>query len=166
MFLRGRIPQTVAPAFHKSYDEPNWKPVAVPVNKPTPPLTVKSSGEPAANPQPTWDWDIFNLGPKEVTVTKTIEQIFTTKVYDPNTVVTFSVRGCRPSRLPFDLLECQEPEPVAPTATQSLPERSVIVMAPVQFVHTLTPSSPAPTATKVKQANEEEEVPSVNVTAS
>lgn len=34
----------------------------------------------------------------------------TTTVFDPRTVVTFSVRGCQPSKLPLDLNACDVPK--------------------------------------------------------
>ncbi|KAL6959004.1 hypothetical protein U1Q18_050298 [Sarracenia purpurea var. burkii] len=43
------------------------------------------------------------FGLEDVTVTKTAVHSVTAKYYDPNTVVTFNVRGCHPSKLPFNL---------------------------------------------------------------
>ncbi|KAI5735806.1 hypothetical protein M8J77_022781 [Diaphorina citri] len=53
-----------------------------------------------------WDgWFSFN---DDVTVTQTIVHHMTKKIEDPNTVVKFSVKGCEPTRLPFDLPQCND----------------------------------------------------------
>lgn len=57
------------------------------------------------------------LGLGEVTVTRTITQ----RAFAPP--VTFSVRGCRPTRLPFDLPLCSA-SPI-PTTSQLMPSRAV-----------------------------------------
>ncbi|KAF5278138.1 hypothetical protein FQR65_LT03654 [Abscondita terminalis] len=46
------------------------------------------------------------LGLVRPTITVTEIHLKTTTVIDPGTVVTFSVKGCRPSRLPMDLDRC------------------------------------------------------------
>lgn len=46
------------------------------------------------------------LGFEEVTVTKTVVRSITAKYYDPNTVYSFNVKGCRPTMLPFNLPLC------------------------------------------------------------
>ncbi|XP_018335476.1 uncharacterized protein LOC108744278 isoform X2 [Agrilus planipennis] len=51
------------------------------------------------------------------TLTKIYRHRETTTVMDPRTVVTFSVKGCRPTRLPLDLDRCA-PE-IKATTTQS-----------------------------------------------
>lgn len=75
---------------------------------------------------------------------------------DPNTVVTFSVKGCRPSRLPFDLPECQPPrqqhQQMTPTPEDHR-EKGIIVMAPIQFV---PPMNPIRTSEPVKEEVKEE----------
>lgn len=40
------------------------------------------------------------------TVTQITVSDVTMKVQDPNTVITFSVKGCKPTKLPFDLPFC------------------------------------------------------------
>ncbi|XP_067000966.2 uncharacterized protein [Anabrus simplex] len=45
---------------------------------------------------------------KDVTVTSTIYASETLKLQDPKHVVTFSVTGCKPSRMPFDLDYCDK----------------------------------------------------------
>lgn len=47
------------------------------------------------------------LGLDDVIVSKTAVVTITAKHYDPKTVITFSVVGCHPSRLPFNLPVCQ-----------------------------------------------------------
>lgn len=147
--------------------EQSWKPIMQPSDpippSRTPPLPMKEPSEPAVDSSGGWDWDIFNLSPKDVTVTKTVREVFTTKYYDPNTVVTFSVKGCRPSRLPFDLPECK----LAETVNEPIPERNVIVMAPVQFVpsldHMISPMKSEiqqPKVEDLKNKEVEEEKPS------
>ncbi|CAH0387594.1 unnamed protein product [Bemisia tabaci] len=48
------------------------------------------------------------FGLQDATVTNTVVRPFTKTVTDPNTIVTFSVKGCQPSRLPFDLGPCED----------------------------------------------------------
>lgn len=56
------------------------------------------------------------LGIYAPTVTTTAVHLETVTMMDPRTVVTFSVRGCKPSRLPMDLGTCPESaEPILPT---------------------------------------------------
>lgn len=66
------------------------------------------------------------------TVTVTAISLRTTTVLDPRTVVTFSVKGCRPSRLPLGLDQCpvahsgisiEEIFPSAVVPTQVIPTR-------------------------------------------
>lgn len=64
--------------------------------------------------------------------------LFPRRVVDPDTVVTFSVRGCQPSKLPFDLPLC-----VAQQQVHSAPESS----APAVEVSPAAPSAAAPVAT-------------------
>jgi len=60
------------------------------------------------------------------TVTITAVNIQTTTVADPKTIVTFSVRGCRPSRLPLDLNLCPKQD-ISPTpATQTTIETTTV----------------------------------------
>lgn len=56
------------------------------------------------DPKPLSWAEYFGL--EDVTVTKTAIHSVTAKYYDPNTVVTFNVRGCHPSKLPFNLPLC------------------------------------------------------------
>jgi hypothetical protein len=46
------------------------------------------------------------FGLKQATATSTITHYLTTTYTDPGAVVTFSVVGCQPSHLPFDLPYC------------------------------------------------------------
>lgn len=58
------------------------------------------------------------LGFVAPTVTTTAIHVETTTMMDPRTIVTFSVRGCKPSRLPLDLETCPpSPKPILPTRT-------------------------------------------------
>jgi len=97
---------------------------------------------------------MFNFGPKEVYITKTIKEMSTTKYLDPNTVVTFSVKGCRPSRLPFDLPECDGTRHDMPHHMEST-EKGVIVMAPIQFVPSVITPNKTIEAAKVEKKPEE-----------
>lgn len=60
---------------------------------------------------PSWG-QYFGL--RQHSVTDTITHYKTAVVTDPGAVVTFSVVGCQPSRLPFDLPYCKTPAPDAP----------------------------------------------------
>ncbi|XP_065219158.1 uncharacterized protein LOC135844752 [Planococcus citri] len=60
------------------------------------------------------------LGLEDVTVTKTAVHSVTAKYYDPNTVVTFNVRGCHPSKLPFNLPLCNNNATSSSAAVNSL----------------------------------------------
>ena len=130
----------------------------------TPPLPQKVQQPAVDSSSGGWNWDIFNLSPTSTMYT-TVTQFMTQKYYDPNTVVTFSVKGCRPSRLPFDMPECKISESVE---QDPIPETNVIVMAPVQFVPSLDQvMSPAKTEIqqpkipdeKVQKPTEEEKTP-------
>ncbi|XP_017780501.1 PREDICTED: uncharacterized protein LOC108565506 [Nicrophorus vespilloides] len=66
------------------------------------------------------------LGFYAPTVTVQAVHLQTTTVLDPRTVVTFSVRGCKPSRLPLDLNLCPKKQPeIRPTATASIASTSL-----------------------------------------
>lgn len=60
---------------------------------------------------PSWG-QYFGL--RQSSVTDTITHYETAVHTDPGAVVTFSVVGCQPSRLPFDLPYCKTPAPDAP----------------------------------------------------
>lgn len=51
------------------------------------------------------------------TVTATAFHLETMTLMDPNTIVTFSIKGCRPSRLPMDLGTCQNVPGLKPSPT-------------------------------------------------
>lgn len=51
------------------------------------------------------------FGLKQATITNTITHYETASYTDPQAVVTFSVVGCQPSRLPFDLPYCKTSTP-------------------------------------------------------
>ncbi|KAK9739126.1 hypothetical protein QE152_g9224 [Popillia japonica] len=53
------------------------------------------------------------LGLSAPTVTLNVTKITTATVLNPRVTVTFSIRGCRPQRMPLDLEKC----PIQPTAT-------------------------------------------------
>lgn len=57
-------------------------------------------------------WGNYLL-PPSVTVTDLKLQI--TRMYDPRTVLTYSISGCKPSRLPLDLPKCPEDGSISPT---------------------------------------------------
>lgn len=62
------------------------------------------------------------LGFTSYTVTKVEHVIETALVQDPNIVVTFSIKGCKPSELPEDIIRCDPPpsvriEDILPTST-------------------------------------------------
>ncbi|KAK7873309.1 hypothetical protein R5R35_011367 [Gryllus longicercus] len=69
-------------------------------SEPTPTLPTEQQ-RPAA--ESGWNWNLF--GP-DITVTTVLRQVETLKKLDPNLMVTFSVTGCQPTRLPFDLEHC------------------------------------------------------------
>lgn len=54
----------------------------------------------------SWSW---YLGLSPVTVLRTITQLLTARAASPAAMVTFSVRGCQPSHLPFGLPLCSDP---------------------------------------------------------
>lgn len=60
-------------------------------------------------------WSSY-LGLSPVTVLRTLTQLVTARAASPAAMVTFSVRGCQPSHLPFGLPLCSEPNNTA-TAT-------------------------------------------------
>lgn len=61
------------------------------------------------------------------TVTTTALYLETTTMMDPRTIVTFSVKGCRPSRLPLDLDTCPEPqEPILPSKVTTMVMTSTV----------------------------------------
>lgn len=55
----------------------------------------------------------LGLLPPSVTVTNT--KLAVTRMLDPGTVLTFSVSGCRPSKLPLDLPRCPDDNLIMPT---------------------------------------------------
>lgn len=55
------------------------------------------------------------LGIYPPTVTVTNIKLLVTKVLDPRTVLTFSVSGCKPSKLPLDLPKCPDSIDIAAT---------------------------------------------------
>lgn len=55
------------------------------------------------------------LGLMPPTVTVTNIRLEITRMIDPGTVLTFSVSGCKPSKLPLDLPKCPENESITPT---------------------------------------------------
>lgn len=155
------IVPTNAPNFSKSRSEQTWKPImqpSDPIPPPrTPPLPMKQQKPAVAPSSGGWDWDIFNLDPK-TTVTATETDYVTSTYHDPNTVVTFSVKGCQPSKLPFDLPECRKPEVVQQAP---IPESNIFVMAPIQFVpnldHIISPAKPEIQQPKVPDGNANKE---------
>lgn len=48
------------------------------------------------------------FGVQAVTVTQTLVHFVTVKYRDPNTVIIFDVKGCRPTQLPFNLSLCSD----------------------------------------------------------
>ncbi|KAK9500385.1 hypothetical protein O3M35_001662 [Rhynocoris fuscipes] len=88
---------------------------------PTPPRRIQSTEAPAAAPsmqmlsppmpnnqapiEPSSDGGSWFWG-GITTVIQEIVSVETLKVPDPNTVITFSVKGCKPTRLPFNLPIC------------------------------------------------------------
>jgi hypothetical protein len=58
----------------------------------------------------TISWQEY-FGLKQATITNTITHYETAAYADPRAVVTFSVVGCQPSRLPFDLPYCKTSAP-------------------------------------------------------
>lgn len=115
--------------------------------------------QPAAAPTPIvhtteLGWGEY-LGFYAPTVTvSTLKQLVTT-ILDPRVVVTFSVKGCKPSRLPLDLMECQgsgQNVIIQPTAT--IPQLvtqtvrpidtnvlSLVNIAPLQSTNTMVETS-------------------------
>lgn len=62
------------------------------------------------------------LGFTGFTVTKVEHIMETVIVQDPNVVVTFSIKGCKPSELPDNIIRCEPPpsiriEEILPTST-------------------------------------------------
>lgn len=51
------------------------------------------------------------FGLRQSGVTDTVTHYKTAVYTDPGTVVTFSIVGCQPSRMPFDLPFCKTPPP-------------------------------------------------------
>ncbi|XP_021929802.1 uncharacterized protein LOC110834682 [Zootermopsis nevadensis] len=62
----------------------------------------------------TTGWDEY-LGLRRATITDTVTRYETALYRDPTAVVTFSIVGCQPSRLPFDLPYCKTSAPDATT---------------------------------------------------
>jgi hypothetical protein len=60
----------------------------------------------------TMDWGEY-FGLRQATITDTVIRYETALYSDPRTVVTFSIVGCQPSRLPFDLPYCKTSAPDA-----------------------------------------------------
>lgn len=71
-----------------------------------------------AEPERSWSW--FGLG--AVTVTQTLTELVTARSVTPAAVVTFSVRGCQPSQLPFGLPLCPA-NTTSPTPTNTATAR-------------------------------------------
>lgn len=95
---------------------------------PTPPLRLKPQQIKNQSPY-YWNWNLFNLfRVQNVTYTETKTEYVTTKVQDPHTVVSFYIKGCRPSKPPFNLPECTKLEQVQQE------EKSLLVLAPLKFV--------------------------------
>lgn len=80
-------------------------------SQPTPQAKEKigTVSESQRKPWAGWDGWFFD----DVTLTQTIVHHVTKRVEDPNMVVKFSVKGCEPTRLPFDLPKCNETAEVA-----------------------------------------------------
>ncbi|XP_065161437.1 uncharacterized protein [Atheta coriaria] len=86
------------------------------------------------------------------TVTVTAMQMRTTTVLDPRTVVTFSVKGCKPSRLPMDLSLC-------PSQTPPLLDIKPTSVVTATVVPTTTMSSfPKPTNLESAESDAAQEV--------
>ncbi|KAF2893726.1 hypothetical protein ILUMI_12447 [Ignelater luminosus] len=88
--------------------------------------------EPANEANKSVGWAEY-LGIVAPTVTVTAINLRTTTLLDPRTVVTFSVKGCRPSRLPLGLDRC----PVAHSGI-SIEEIFPSAVVPIQVVPTAT----------------------------
>lgn len=75
-------------------------------------------------------------GLSERTVTRTVVHTATAKVRDANVMVTFSITGCHPTRMPFDLPFCA-PEPIEQTSsapsTSTTEEDTVSSTTPFQI---------------------------------
>lgn len=143
--------QTEAPGAVSMNQGQAWKPIIQP-SDPVPAFgannvkattPVPRATTPAPKP-PSWGWNFFNFGPREVYVTQTLVEVQTSQYMDPNTVVTFSVKGCRPSRLPFDLPECEPVRAEPPPPAVKSPESGIVVMAPVHFFQPAPLRTPEP----------------------
>ncbi|XP_049829279.1 uncharacterized protein LOC126267975 [Schistocerca gregaria] len=63
-----------------------------------------------------------------VTLRGTLLHTATRAHVDPSHVVTFSVTGCEPTRLPFDLDYCEGHRPTKAAATKATPTKNVIII--------------------------------------
>ncbi|EEB19186.1 hypothetical protein Phum_PHUM561020 [Pediculus humanus corporis] len=126
-----RITKTQIPQINRDQAPDNRKPVTQPSETfsklPTPPLKT-TPPKIKTHHSPYWNWNLFNpFYTRNVTYTETKTKYVTTKVEDPQTVVSFHIKGCRPSLLPFNLPECPRPE-----QTVKEQEKSIVIMAPFQ----------------------------------
>lgn len=76
------------------------------------------------------------LGFSGRTVTKVEHLIQTTTVQDPNVVVTFSIKGCKPSELPENINRCDPPT--------SISSKEILPTPPVELFITPTASVEIP----------------------
>ncbi|XP_052121608.1 calphotin-like [Frankliniella occidentalis] len=105
-----------------------------------PTAAPETAAPPAEKPKREEGWAQW-LGLRAYTVTSTLVKYATTKVVDPDTVVTFSVRGCQPSKLPFDLPLCVAPPPAPSKLEEAAPAVEVSPAAP-----SAPAAAPAPVA--------------------
>lgn len=121
----------------------------------TPNQYLKEAVEPEITTTPL-GWMEY-LGFTDYTVTKVEHVTETVIVQDPNVVVTFSIKGCKPSELPRNIIRCDPPPSI--TIEEILPTSTVgYAITPTASVEIVDDNYNGPVVEATETSEDEEKV--------